>query len=450
MNVFLASPSDVGPERSQAEEVVTAVNRLAGRHFGVHIELYRWEDTPPGFGRPQEIINQMVDECDLFIGLLWERWGQSTGKYSSGFEEEFERARDRRKTQGQPEIWLVFKEIDESKLKDPGPQLSHVLEFRKQQTERREILFTTVKTGKEWKNKLQTWLLESVFKLGSQQAQQPTSTVPTTELSQSSRMPSDKENAQVAVPFQLRKIASSLSHVLQGGMVAFSSTENNPLQEFEVARLFLFISTLSSNRYTKELLGTHDINLLYKHRDKLELTSPEQFLLFRSILGSTGDVRPGWFWFRQRNGEELRNLLLFSGCNDSSQEVRVGALTLLTAARIQIPEKYWRALPLNHDSFPVREAALKYLAVIGNERTFSLLDEISTADDPTIASAIRESRFAIQPRLDPAKAFSDAILNNEYISRKNLEGLGHAASVAEENVLLKGAESSWEELESSR
>ena len=114
---------------------MTAVNRLAGRHFGVHIELYRWEDTPPGFGRPQEIINQMVDECDLFIGLLWERWGQSTGKYSSGFEEEFERARDRRKTQGQPEIWLVFKEIDESKLKDPGPQLSHVLEFRKQQTE---------------------------------------------------------------------------------------------------------------------------------------------------------------------------------------------------------------------------------------------------------------------------------------------------------------------------
>src|ERR1035438_5031378 len=97
LNVFLASPTDVAKERAVAEEVVATVNKLIGRHLGWHIELQRWEDTVPGFGRPQALINPMVDECDLFVGLLWERWGQPSGEHSSGFEEEFERARERRK-----------------------------------------------------------------------------------------------------------------------------------------------------------------------------------------------------------------------------------------------------------------------------------------------------------------------------------------------------------------
>ena len=84
LNVFLASPADVAKERAVAEEVVASINKLAGRRLGWHIELHKWEDTAPGFGRPQALINPMVDECDLFVGLLWERWGQPSGEHSSG------------------------------------------------------------------------------------------------------------------------------------------------------------------------------------------------------------------------------------------------------------------------------------------------------------------------------------------------------------------------------
>src|ERR1035438_4525051 len=130
LNVFLATPGDVAKERSLAEEVVASVNSLTGPRLVCHIELSKWEDMIPGFGRPQALINPMVDECDLFVGLLWERWGQPSGVHSSGFEEEFERARQRRKRDGAPEVWLVFKDVDPAKLHDPGEQLKKVVEFR--------------------------------------------------------------------------------------------------------------------------------------------------------------------------------------------------------------------------------------------------------------------------------------------------------------------------------
>ena len=141
LRVFLASPSDLGEERERAHVAVEAINRSVARSLGWHVELLGWEDTLPGVSRPQALINAAVDTCDLFIGLLWERWGSPTGAYSSGFEEEFERARRRRATSGAPEIWLLFKEITPRFSDDPGEQLRKVLAFRRQQENRRELLF---------------------------------------------------------------------------------------------------------------------------------------------------------------------------------------------------------------------------------------------------------------------------------------------------------------------
>lgn len=92
LKVFIASPGDLSDERKRARIVVDEINRTVGRTFDVQVDLIGWEDTLPGAGRPQALINQDVDACDLFVGMLWQRWGQATGEFSSGFEEEFERA----------------------------------------------------------------------------------------------------------------------------------------------------------------------------------------------------------------------------------------------------------------------------------------------------------------------------------------------------------------------
>jgi|SRR5215217_5092843 len=108
--VFLASPGDVSREREVARDVIDLVNRKVAKHFELHVELYGWEDQPPGYGRPQAQINPHVDDADLFIGMLWRRWGTPSGdEHSSGFEEEYQRARKRREGgDDRPEVWLFF------------------------------------------------------------------------------------------------------------------------------------------------------------------------------------------------------------------------------------------------------------------------------------------------------------------------------------------------------
>ena len=83
-------------------------------------------------GRPQDLINEDVKKCDLFVLLLWRRWGTPSGKYSSGTEEEFDLACKLHKERDRPKgIWLFFKDVPEEMMADPGVQLSKVIDFRK-------------------------------------------------------------------------------------------------------------------------------------------------------------------------------------------------------------------------------------------------------------------------------------------------------------------------------
>jgi hypothetical protein len=161
---FIASPGDVAEERRAARDIVEELNKVL-RNLNWQIDLLGWEDTMPGVARPQELINKDVDACGLFIGLLWKRWGQPTGEYSSGFEEEFERVLKRREGTGSPEIWLSFKRVDPELLKDPGEQLGQVLAFRQRQIQQRQVLFKEFADVEEWRSLLRTWLLQHVIAL---------------------------------------------------------------------------------------------------------------------------------------------------------------------------------------------------------------------------------------------------------------------------------------------
>lgn len=132
LRVFIASPGDLGEERQLFPSILEDVNRISAHGKGIHLEPLGWEDTLPGMGRPQALINEDVKRCDLFVMLLWRRWGTPSGEYSSGSEEEFELARKLHEDQDKPkDIWLFFKDVSEEMMADPGAQLSKVLDFRK-------------------------------------------------------------------------------------------------------------------------------------------------------------------------------------------------------------------------------------------------------------------------------------------------------------------------------
>ncbi len=98
ISVFVASPSDLEEERSILETVIGEHNKTWARNLGIRLELINWETHAyPSFGEdPQAVINEQIpQDFDLFIGLMWHRFGTPTGRAGSGTIEEFQRAKER-------------------------------------------------------------------------------------------------------------------------------------------------------------------------------------------------------------------------------------------------------------------------------------------------------------------------------------------------------------------
>jgi hypothetical protein len=415
--VFLASPDDLKAEREAAEELVKNMNKLLVGTLGWQIVLFLWEDAVPGYGRAQGIINKAVDDCALFIGMLWERWGQPTGEYSSGFEEEYERALARRKKGSEPEIWLVFRAIDSDKLKDPGAQLSKVLSFRDKQRSLNEVLYREFESVDDWKEKLQNWLWGHVARLSTTTAQQAQPQAPAAAPKETLDAPTGgPTSVRGQIPQQLVQLADSFRQAVKNGELEFSRQDQNVLGEFDVARISLLAATWMSQRQTGETLGTHEVNLLYKYRDQLETTPAEEAQMFRTIVGGNSDVLPGWFWFRELTEEDLTKRLLWVAHQDSSAEVRRGTIKLMRTARIELPKDFRPVLLLDDDSELVRNEVYEYLGSIGDEATATLLAGLASKESGQSSSAASEARLSILLRLRPEDAFSEVIKSDGYVS----------------------------------
>ncbi len=166
VQIFLASPGDLQEERQAAKAAVDVFNKRWADWFGIQVELVGWEDTFKRFGRPQEQINLDLDRCDAFIGMMWRKWGSPPGgPYTSGFEEEFERATNSRKSLGRPEMTLFLKKIDAEFLKDQGPDLKRVLAFRDRVITERFVLFEEFEALREFEEKLTSWITSYVQSL---------------------------------------------------------------------------------------------------------------------------------------------------------------------------------------------------------------------------------------------------------------------------------------------
>ncbi|MCH8087095.1 MAG: tetratricopeptide repeat protein, partial [Chloroflexi bacterium] len=153
-HVFIGSPGDLTEERRLFPEILTQVNKIKANALGIELKPLGWEDTPPGIGRPQELINEDVKKADLCVMLLWKRWGTPTGEYSSGFEEEYELARDLHGKSGKPDTWLFFRAVPQEMMADPGPQLNKVIRFRKKVEKERGCFYKHYEVPVDWEKLL--------------------------------------------------------------------------------------------------------------------------------------------------------------------------------------------------------------------------------------------------------------------------------------------------------
>lgn len=167
LKVFIGSPGDVIAERKVFREQIEEVNRIKANSMGYHLEALGWEDTLPGKGRPQELINEDIKESDLCVFVLWKRWGNPTVEHpkewwqTSGFAEEFhlvDKLNELHK--GVPEVFLCFKTIPAEVLADPGLQAQSVINFRERVERERRFLFTHFESDVQWEKALRGYLCE--------------------------------------------------------------------------------------------------------------------------------------------------------------------------------------------------------------------------------------------------------------------------------------------------
>ncbi|MDR1345299.1 MAG: tetratricopeptide repeat protein, partial [Bacteroidales bacterium] len=125
-----------------------------------------WELTNPTARRPQDEINKYVRECDYFVVLLHDYFGSPTGSdkdYSSGTEEEFHVACESMGDENLPmrDVAIFFKSVPQDRMKDPGPNLQKVLNFRKEREAKKDFYCKLYNTSTEFadffRRRLQEW-----------------------------------------------------------------------------------------------------------------------------------------------------------------------------------------------------------------------------------------------------------------------------------------------------
>ncbi len=133
LRVFVASPGDVAAERDHVNTVADELNRGTATDAGFVLEVVRWEThTRPDMGRTQQLILDQIGHVDLFIGIMWRRFGTPTGVADSGSEEEFEHALRNWRRSGQPRMLCYFSRAPAEPPATPheATQLLKVTQFR--------------------------------------------------------------------------------------------------------------------------------------------------------------------------------------------------------------------------------------------------------------------------------------------------------------------------------
>jgi hypothetical protein len=161
IKVFLSCPGDLKDILPVVDEFLEEENIFLGKNYKIRLELKHWKkNIYPGKGVPrvQDRINeQLVKNCDIYVGILWTRFGMPPGvrldgkKYGSGTEEEFFIALDL----GIPS-WFLFCDIPINPSKIEPEQLKKVNEFKKRLQEQ-QILYEGYTEEKEFRRKLKSY-----------------------------------------------------------------------------------------------------------------------------------------------------------------------------------------------------------------------------------------------------------------------------------------------------
>ncbi|QKE63232.1 DUF4062 domain-containing protein [Aquipseudomonas campi] len=414
ISIFLGSPGDLGTERLKVRDIVTELNALLSSRLSIQIELVGWEDTTPRYGRPQEIINQDLKRCDVFIGLIWKRWGTPTGNgdgYSSGFEEEFTLSLQSKRESDKPQISLFFKEVDSDNLKDPGDGLKKVLAFKDRMITGKEVLFQEFNNS-DFESKLRACIVAYVFELAAYPSEGGLDSVEGMEsiAEGSNGDDSGGEPKNTILPPESIGFFSDFIKRLK------YPVEESSVDEKAVARIRLLSSVLGKARNDIQHIGAHDSNLIFADKSNTGLGTAELNGLVASALQSYEHQNiPLWCWVNSLDDKQGDDCLFFQTVIGKGA-VPVNAVKAISLVGRPFPTEpvfnkdFYLALWLNDGAdINLRRAALGYLAVYGKAEDASvIMREVERNDSQTNGEA-KEALIRLALKSGREKALESVI-----------------------------------------
>ncbi len=443
VKVFLASPGDLAEERKVAKEIVDDFNGQLADALGYQVELVGWEDTLPGVGRPQAIINRDLDGCDLFVGILWKRWGTPPGTepYTSGFEEEFERSMTRNAQEGRPEINLLLKDLDEELLADPGDHLKKVIAFKDRVFAEKKLLAGTFSAIRDFEGKFRKCIQGFVIGLANKDKESG----PEKEQTPLAEMqPGPATQPGPTTPLTVEG-AKFLRNFL---IVAENATDERPLAAVDVSRLRLLSIIAAVHGNDQLSLGPHDANLLFKARAKFAFGRKELHGLLNVGLDHfKQENAPLWHWVAALDGFKERVLPISSVIGTSDRRVYALNAMRLIAEPLVEEEHFGRREIISlwfskSAETAMRVAALEYLGECGQPSDLQYINEefaknetqtINEAANAIIRITLRDDRRAaleVLYTLQPIAVKKDLLTelfsrDAEFEDAILLRGLGH-------------------------
>lgn len=159
--IFIASPSGLDEIRREFRKTLDSYNKTEALPVGALFHVVGWEDTAPGIGRPQALINADIETCDRSIFVFRDRWGSTPGLtdgYTSGCEEEWELCLQLASEGRMRDVHLFFLPVPENQLNDPGDQLKQVRAFRQKVRDGKLHLFQDLSSDDDFLTKIHALL----------------------------------------------------------------------------------------------------------------------------------------------------------------------------------------------------------------------------------------------------------------------------------------------------
>lgn len=255
---FIASPSDTQEERDICDKVFTELNETLGQQLNFRLESKKWEkDVRPSFNEDgQAVINsQILNDYQIFIGMMWNKFGTKTKRAESGTEEEFLHAYNKYINQEDIEIMIYFNDAPVNANSLDLVQLQKVRDFKNKVSDLGG-LYNKFNGTEDFEKKLKRHLNDFFVQ----------------KLSGQSNEPSLKDESE-----KLKKLAlkESVSLILKNRL-------NNSLSMFSSQPIFWIDPVLSetneiSQNADKNYNAKIDLDNLIQNPKSIVIKSPPQF-----------------------------------------------------------------------------------------------------------------------------------------------------------------------------